>query len=42
MKSNPWATLRLLGKWAFAALFAAGGVGHFVATDGRCCMKRNA
>ena len=25
-----WTTLLLLGKWAFAALFVAGGVGHFV------------
>jgi uncharacterized membrane protein len=28
-----WTTLSLLGKWAFAALFVAGGVGHFVKTD---------
>lgn len=25
--------LRTLGRWAFAALFILGGVGHFVATD---------
>ena len=25
--------MKLVGRWAFAALFVVGGVGHFVATD---------
>jgi uncharacterized membrane protein len=33
MTTTSWTTLALVGKWAFAALFVAGGVGHFVATD---------
>jgi uncharacterized membrane protein len=33
MTTNPWTTLALVGKWAFAALFVAGGIGHFVKTD---------
>ena len=28
-----WTTLSLLGKWAFAALFVAGGIGHLVKPD---------
>jgi uncharacterized membrane protein len=31
--SNGWETFKLVGRWAFAALFIAGGVGHFVKTD---------
>jgi uncharacterized membrane protein len=31
MPPNPAA--RQIGKWLFAALFVAGGIGHFVATD---------
>jgi uncharacterized membrane protein len=30
---DPWNTGKQLGKWVFAALFVASGVGHFVATD---------
>ena len=26
-------TLAIVARWAFAALFVAGGIGHFVATD---------
>ena len=33
MTTTSWTTLALVGKWAFAALFVAGGVGHFVKTD---------
>jgi uncharacterized membrane protein len=33
VKTTPRTTLALVGRWAFAALFVAGGVGHFVATD---------
>ena len=33
MTADRWRTLALVGKWIFAALFVAGGVGHFVATD---------
>jgi uncharacterized membrane protein len=33
MTTIPWTALAPVGKWAFAALFIAGGVGHFVATD---------
>jgi uncharacterized membrane protein len=33
MTTIPWTTLALVGKWVFAALFVAGGVGHFVKTD---------
>jgi uncharacterized membrane protein len=33
MTTTSWTTLALVGKWAFAALFVAGGVGHFAATD---------
>ena len=33
MTSNDWMTLKLVGKWAFATLFIAGGVGHFLKTD---------
>ena len=33
MKTTPRTTLALVGRWALAALFVAGGVGHFVATD---------
>ena len=33
MTTIPWTALTLVGKWAFAALFVAGGVGHFVKTD---------
>jgi uncharacterized membrane protein len=32
MTTIPWTALAPVGKWAFAALFIAGGVGHFVAT----------
>jgi uncharacterized membrane protein len=31
--ADHWTTLAIVGKWAFAALFVAVGVGHFVATD---------
>ena len=31
--ADRWRTLALVGRWIFAALFVAGGVGHFVATD---------
>ena len=33
MTTIPWTALALVGRWAFAALFVAGGVGHFVKTD---------
>jgi uncharacterized membrane protein len=33
MTTIPWTTLALVGKWVFAALFVAGGIGHFVKTD---------
>lgn len=33
MTSDGWMTLKLVGKWVFAALFVAGGVGHLVKTD---------
>ena len=33
MMAVPRTYLRTLGRWAFAALFIVGGVGHFVATD---------
>jgi uncharacterized membrane protein len=33
VKTTPRTTLALVGRWAFAALFVVGGVGHFVATD---------
>jgi uncharacterized membrane protein len=33
MKADRWEIGKLVGKWAFAALFIVGGVGHFVATD---------
>ena len=33
MTTIPWTTLALVGKWAFAALFIAEGIGHFVKTD---------
>ena len=33
MKADRWTTLALAGRWLFAALFVAGGVGHFVKTD---------
>ena len=33
MTADRWTTLAIIGKWAFAALFIAGGVGHFVKTD---------
>jgi uncharacterized membrane protein len=33
VKTTPRTTPALVGRWAFAALFVAGGVGHFVATD---------
>lgn len=31
--ADRWRALALVGRWTFAALFVAGGVGHFVATD---------
>lgn len=33
MTAERWRTLTLVGRWIFAALFVAGGVGHFVKTD---------
>ncbi len=33
MESHSRIMLNTVGKWAFAALFILGGVGHFVATD---------
>jgi uncharacterized membrane protein len=33
LKTTTWANLKSLGRWAFAALFILGGVGHFIATD---------
>ena len=33
MTADRWTTLALVGRWIFAALFVAGGVGHFVKTD---------
>jgi len=33
MALDRWAIAKLVGKCAFAGLFIAGGVGHFVATD---------
>jgi uncharacterized membrane protein len=33
MTTIRWTALALVGKWAFAALFVAGGIGHFVKTD---------
>lgn len=33
MTADRWTTLAVIGKWAFAALFVVGGVGHFVKTD---------
>ena len=33
MMKTPWATLALVGKWVFAALFIAGGILHFVKTE---------
>ncbi len=33
MTADRWRTLALVGRWIFAALFVAGGVGHFVKTD---------
>jgi uncharacterized membrane protein len=32
VKFDRWTTLKLIGQWAFAALFVVGGVGHVVAT----------
>jgi uncharacterized membrane protein len=31
--ADRWRTLANVGRWVFAALFVAGGVGHFAATD---------
>ena len=33
MTADRWMTLALVGRWIFAALFVAGGFGHFVKTD---------
>ena len=33
MTADLWRTLALVGRWIFAALFVAGGVGHFVKTE---------
>ena len=33
MMKIPWATLAVVGKWVFAALFIAAGILHFVKTE---------
>lgn len=32
-RADRWEPWKGVGRWAFAALFIAGGIGHFVATD---------